>query len=526
MRSYLQLATSIKKECLIIVLTGLLGAVSTLTYAGPSIPYMPTWQARHHLQRLVDEAGLKITTAHWPLPSLAIQNALEDLPKDLSPSLVESKEFITKELRKLRWQGEAEAQFRNRSEAPVGFGENYTPGSSIKLTSAATEFGPNDLPIAARIGIRIEENPNSLQTTFTGWGKEGRIQAKLDDAALVTEISGINVQAYAHQNWWGPGWESSLINGSNIPPWMGVGIQRSEVKPSESKWLSWLGPWTFEFFVAQAQDPIVVANQPDGFFFIGTRMTLKPWSWVEIGLTRDIQTAGTGRPSGITDILKTVFSGGNTHTFTGNSQQDLSNGVAGYDVRLNCPKGVHCASYFQWMGEDSSGQSHLPNSFMTLAGLDWWSTSGRHRVFAEYMQTYTDSFPWNITKYVGSGYRNWAYPQGFTNGGRWIGSSFGGDARILTVGWLDAEVSRLLKVYTGETSTALGSYNPNTNATGNLIGPHGRLVGFGAQQSFKWNAWAIIPELAYIHLAEGHSIGVNKTNDIRGGVTFSTSFGD
>jgi len=525
MRSYLQLATSIKKECLIIVLTGLLGAVSTLTYAGPSIPYMPTWQARHHLQRLVDEAGLKITTTHWPLPSLAIQNALEDLPKDLSPSLVESKEFITKELRELHWQGEAEAQFRNRSEAPVGFGENYTPGSSIKLTSAATEFGPNDLPIAARIGIRIEENPNSLQTTFTGWGKEGRIQAKLDDAALVTEISGINVQAYAHQNWWGPGWESSLINGSNIPPWMSVGIQRSEVKPSESKWLSWLGPWTFEFFVAQAQDPIVVANQPDGFYFIGTRMTLKPWSWVEIGLTRDVLTGGTGRPSGIHDILLATTSLGDVHNLAGPTQ-DITGAMAGYDVKLNCPKGVHCAAYFQWIGDDASGQSHLPNSFMTLAGLDWWSTSGRHRVFAEYMQTYTDSFPWNITKYTGSGYRNWAYPQGFTNGGRWIGSSFGGDARILTVGWLDAEASRTLKVYTGETSTALGSYDPNTNATGNLIGPHGRLAGFAAQQSFKWNAWTITPEVAYTHLAEGQSIGVNKTSDIRGGVTLSRSLGD
>jgi len=526
MHSYLQLATSIKKKCLIIVLTGLLGSVSTSIYAGPSVPYMPTWQARHHLERLVDEAGLQITTTHWPLPSSAVQTALDDLPKDISPSLAESKEFITNELRKLQRQGKAEAQFRNRAEAPVGFGENYTPGSSIKLSSAATEFGPNYLPIAARIGIRIEEPPNSLQTTFTGVGKEGRVQAKLDDTALVTEISGINVQAFAHQNWWGPGWESSLINGNNVPPWMGIGIQRSEVKPSESKWLSWLGPWSFEMFVAQAQDPIVVANQPDGFYFIGTRLTLKPWSWVEIGLTRDIQTAGTGRPSGITDILKAAFTAGSEHTDTNNTQQDLSNGVAGYDVRLNCPKGVHCAAYFQWMGEDSSGQSHLPNSFMTLEGLDWWSTSGRHRVFTEYMQTYTDSFPWNITKYTGSGYRNWAYPQGFTNGGRWIGSSFGGDARILTVGWLDAEASRLLKVYTGETSTALGSYDPNTNATGNLIGPHGRLAGFAAQQSFKWNAWTITPEVAYTHLAEGQSIGVNKTSDIRGGVTFSRSLGE
>src|SRR5450759_5081465 len=176
MRPYLRLATSIKKECLIIVLTGLLGVVSSLTYAEPSVPYMPTWQARHHLERLVDEAGLQITTTHWPLPLSAVQNALDDLPKDLSPSLAESKEYITGELQKLRRQGKAEAQIRNSAEEPVGFGENYTPGSSIKLTSAATEFGPNDLPIAAQIGVRVEENPNSLQTTFTGgWGKDGRI---------------------------------------------------------------------------------------------------------------------------------------------------------------------------------------------------------------------------------------------------------------------------------------------------------------------------------------------------------------
>ena len=409
----------------------------------------------------------------------------------------------------------------------MGFGENYTPGSSLKLSSSATEFGPSYLPVAASIGIRVEENPNSLQTTFTGgMGKNGRTQAKLDDAALVTEFLGANVQAFAHQNWWGPGWESSLINSSNIPPWIGIGFQRSEVKPSKSKWLSWLGPWTLEMFVARAQDPVVAANQPDGFYLIGQRLTLKPWPWVEIGLTRDTQMGGAGTLSGISDILNQAFTTGGEHSFTGSTQQDVSNGVAGYDVRLNCPKGVHCSAYFQWMGEDSSGQSHLPNQFMTLGGMEWWSVSGRYRMFTEFMQTYTSSLPWNTSKIVGSGYRNWAYPQGFTNGGRWIGSGFGGDARVLTVGWMDAEASRLLKVYTGETSTALGSYDPNTNATGNLIGPHGRLVGFGAQQSFKWNTWTIIPELAYTHLAQGQSIGVNKTNDIRGGVTFSRFLGD
>ena len=520
MRSYLQRASSINKQCLTILMAGLLGAVAASADAEPSVPYMPTWQARHHLERLADEAGLQITTTHWPLPAAAVQDALDDLPGDLPPALAEAKAFVNAELGRLRQHGRADVQLRNRAEAPVGFGENYTPGSSIGLSSAAGRFGPDGMPLAARIGVRVEQNPDSLQTNFSGGlGKDSRTQAKLDDTALVAQVSGFNVQAFAHQNWWGPGWQSSLINSNNIPPWMGIGIQRSAVKPSESKWLSWMGAWSFEGFVAQAQEPTVVANQPNTYF-MGSRLTLKPWPWAEIGFTRDEQMNGSAH-----DMLSTTLGVGNTQ----GAQQDVygaSNGVAGYDVRLSCPKGVHCSTYFQWMGEDASGQSHLPNQFMTLGGADWWSDSGRHRVFTEFMQTYTHSLPWNDYHYVGSGYRNGSFPEGFTNGGRWIGSSFGGDARILTVGWLDAQARRTLKVYSGETSTALGSYDPNTNATGNLIGPHGRLTGFSAQQSFQWNAWAITPELSYTHLAEGISIGFNKTTNLRGGVALSRPLGD
>jgi len=50
-------------------------------------------------------------------------------------------------------------------------------------------------------------------------------------------------------------------------------------------------------------------------------------------------------------------------------------------------------------------------------------------------------------------------------------------------------------------------------------------VGFSSQQSFKLNAWTITPELAYTHLAHGLSIGVNKTTDVRGGVTLSRPLG-
>src|SRR5206468_6103662 len=49
--------------------------------------------------------------------------------------------------------------------------------------------------------------------------------------------------AWAHRSWWGPGWQSALPLSNNSPPLDGIGFQRAAGVPSESPWLSWLGPW-------------------------------------------------------------------------------------------------------------------------------------------------------------------------------------------------------------------------------------------------------------------------------------------
>lgn len=492
------------------------------TYAiGPSVPYMPSWQARHHLQLLADHAQLQITTTHWPLPLGAVQEALDDLPKKLPDYLENSRDIVQRDLRKHRWQGEAQLQIRERADAPVGFGENYTPGSSLKMTTNATEFGPNDVPMAAKLGIRVEESPNSLQTNFDGWGKEGRTQVKLDGAALVAQAWSFNLQAFAHNNWWGPGWQSSLINGNNVPAWQGFGVQRSAVKPSESKWLSWMGPWNLEFFVAKAQDPVVVANQPDGYLFIGSRLTLKPTHYLEIGLSRGAQTSGAGRPGGWNNFMRALTSQG-SHDVN-NVNNDPGNQISGYDIRLKCPSRFSCAAYYQWIGEDSSGQSGLPNQFMTLGGAEHWIAEGRHRLFLEYTQTFTHSLPWNNNgnpKYPkGPGYQNALYPQGYTNGGRWIGSSFGGSSRVLSIGWMDAQERRVIKLHEGHIGRSIGAYDPDLNA------PHSDLKAASIAQSFQWRKIQITPELMYTHLSDGQTIAANKKNDVRGGVTLSMPLG-
>jgi hypothetical protein len=487
-----------------------------LGIAQPSVPFMPSWQARHHLQLLVDRGGLQITTTHWPLPLLAVQDAMDGLPKSLGPVLEKSKHYVLNELRAHRWQGYTQLQWRNKTDGAVGFGENYSPGSSIKVTTSATEFGPNDLSVAFKLGMKVEQNPNSAQTQFSGWGKEGKVQPKFDDTALVLEGLGINWQLFAKQNWWGPGWQSSLINGNNIPAWNGFGIQRSQAKPSESNWLSWLGPWNGELFFAVAQDPIVAANQPDGYVMMGSRLTFKPFQNLEIGLSRAIQAAGSGRPSSPHYLIKNL-AGLQTHTNVQDLNQDSANQIAGYDFRLTCPYKISCAVYAQWMGEDASGQSKLPNQFMSLSGFEFSSPSGDHRFYSEFANTYVWSLPWNHGERkngTGSSYRNWAYPQGFTNGGRWIGSSFGGDSRVFTLGWLDIDAQRVIKFHTGRIGVSQGVYAPNVSQVG------GAYRAASVTQIFKWKTLTITPELMYSQLD-----GVGQRTDLRGGLTLGIPLG-
>ncbi|MEY5099033.1 MAG: hypothetical protein RJA36_1752 [Pseudomonadota bacterium] len=490
-------------------------AASNLAWADAppaSVPYTPSWQARHYLQQLSDDAGLAITTTHWPLPGAAVESALAALPVDLPVEMALARDYVRAEMARLQ-RGQLVAQVRSRGEAAGGYGQNYTPGSSVGLTSAAAQGSGEGVSAAAQFGAKAEASPNSLQTQFSGLGKEGSTQVRLDNAAAVLQWGGVNFQAFAHQNWWGAGWQSSLINGHNSPPWMGVGLQRSSVQRSDSPWLSWLGPWTLEGFVARAQDPVVVANQPEGYLYTGMRLTFKPMPWAEVGLSRAVQFGGKGRPGDFNSYVKSLL-GQQTNKDPGDTFQDSSNQIAGYDLRLRCPSSRSCAAYFQFMGEDSAGKyPPLPYRFTTLAGFESWFEQGRYRAFAEFMDTNVPH-PFGIPG-TEPAYLNAYYPQGYTNGARWIGSSMGGGSKVMTVGYMDAQMQRQLKLHAGKVGLGLGAYAPGSDA------PRGDLLAVSASQAFRWKSFTLTPEIDWLHLSEGSDQRANKTHQFRLGLALS-----
>ena len=499
------------KKLLILILALVTGCAfaHSASQSGASAPYTPTWVARHYLQWLADQQSLPVLTTQWPLSSGAVAQSLSGLSSASTGANSAARVFVQNELALTQGKGSLQIQSRNHEQAMVGFAENYSNGSRSSFKTAEWQAGQAEgISFAGRLGVRAESNASAIPD-HSNFSPEG--------SAAVMGFGGWNAQVFAHQFWWGPGWQSSLINSNNSPAWQGVGLQRGTIKPSESPWLAWMGPWNLDVFVAKAQDPVVVANQHQGFLFSGARLTIKPQPWLEVGFSRGMQSGGSGRPGGVSTFVKSFF-GQEVNKDPWDNFEDSSGQIAGYDMRVRCPLSWgSCAAYGQWMGEDGAdflGKIPLPSKFMSLWGVESTYGNGRFRVFAEYADANADSLPWSSGPPF-PGYVNVVYQQGYTNGGRWVGPSQGSGAKLTTLGWMDATNMQMAKLYFGSISTSLGIYTPNTQQ------PNGSMWGFSMQQTVLWKGVSVTPELAYIRFAQGANLAGGQRNNLRAGVSAS-----
>lgn len=483
-----------------------------------SVPYTPSWTARHHVQWLIDHEGLELLGSQWPLPAAAVERALDALDAGaVSAWGLNARRLVRQELEALKSETLLSVHVRTEAEGLNGFGDNHAPGSRAWLAWPEVRHSLGTVSLAGKLGMRAEAVPAALR----GWNDSSAYQLSPDGSAAVLGIGGWQLQAFAHRHWWGPGWQSSLINGHNQPGWRGVGLQRGATAPSPSTWASWMGPWNLDVFVAKAQDPLLFDNQPQGFWFSGMRLTIQPKPWLEIGLSRGLQTGGQGRPNGAGNFVK-AFLGQEVNKNPEDTFTDSSAQIAGYDVRITCPRSVSgfmgvCAAYTQWMGEDAAGHLPLPFKFMSLWGVESTYGQGQYRVFAEWTNTNTYSLPWD-TKPSFPGYLNGVYVQGFTQGARWVGSAQGAGSRVLTLGWMDAAKQRLLKLHVGKIHTGVGAYNPRWQA------PTGDFWGFSAQQTAGWRNLQLTPELALIRFPQGHDERLGGRQVMRVGIDIRTAF--
>ena len=477
-------------------------AVAALVLAGaahsePSLPWTPSAQARHWLQWLVDEAGLDLTLTQWPLPRHAVRHALDRLPSDLAPALQDARRQVLDELKDAAGASMTLA-LRNPGERLAGFGEDATPGSAASFRSPAFEGAR----VAAQLGVRAER---------AAVGRSEAATLRLEGSAVATELFGVQFQAWSRRSWWGPGWQSSLALSDNAPALNGVGVQRSSASTSESPWLAWLGPWNFEFLLAQLEDVDVPADP----YLIGMRLTLRPWAPLEIGLTRTAQWGGEGRRRSLGSFFDALTGTGLNPSDEAGRARDPANQLAGVDARLRCPSWLNCAAYLQMIGEDEAGG--LPSSYLGLYGVEVWSGAGRHRWFAELLESGC-KMPVLRTGTRPCAYRNYAYPEGYVSAHRWLGAGSGPDSRLLTLGWLNTDWDATLHLYHGRIGSRIGSFSavdrdPQTS---------GRLTGVTARREMTWGRLRFTPEFGWLRL----SAPAGTSHDVRVGLTMNMMLGD
>lgn len=460
-------------------------------HANPSIPWTPSLAARHALEMLADEAGLDLPVTQWPLPRAAVARALDALPPNLPVPLESARARVQAELLAARG-GELSLSLRGRDEAVTGFGDEGTPGSWLGIRSESFENGA----FSAQLGARLDQGtvPGQIHT-----------KARLDDSAVATELFGGQLQAFAHRSWWGPGWQSSLLLGNNAPTLVGVGLQRAQGGRSQSPWLSWMGPWTYDVFVARNEDPL-------GSYFVGTRITLRPWPQLEIALSRTAQWGGQGHSQSLDSFVR-MFGGVGLN---GNTKQEVAedpaNEMAGYDVRWHCGPGARCAVYAQFIGEDYT--RHLPGRFLGLYGAETWSSDGSQRWFAEFAETICGAVMEHHPLRP-CAYRNHAYPEGYTTAGRWIGSPFGSDSRVLTLGWLNVDSGTSIRLHSGRIGSRIGVFDDELSQRYS-----GKLLGLNARQSWPWGRATLSGELDWFQI----NAPLGREREARAGITMRLPF--
>ncbi len=226
--------------------------------------------------------------------------------------------------------------------------------------------------------------------------------------------------------WWGPGWEGSLILGSNARPIPSVTIERNYSDAIDHPWLHWIG----QFRVAATMGQLEGSRDdaPDARFF-GARITWKPHPRVEVGISRSAQWCGEGRPCGVDTFWDLLTGNDNDQPL----EEQPGNQMAGFDARWSLPF-APIAVYGQMIGEDEAG--FLPSQYLGLFGVEFTGGFGDRswRAHVEYADTACSFYDSNPN--FGCAYRNVIYSDGYQYYDRSIGHSLDGDSEQVAAGLL------------------------------------------------------------------------------------------
>jgi hypothetical protein len=383
-------------------------------FLAPNDPFL-----RHEIRLLGDSGELTGLENTWPLDLGGLSGMRADQSSSLPHNLLDDRISL---------------------ESQSGWSPIFTTLGISDDRVTARGFGPEPRSSFAtnasvswmndRFAAKLTLNAfYGMETDWKGRKDEG---FALDGSYISARLGNWSASFGQVERWWGPGWDGSLILSTNARPIPAISIDRRVPEPFETKWLSWIGPWSFHSFIGQMEKERHVPNP----YLWGMRGEVRPVliDGLEVGFFRMMQLGGDGRPEGFSTWVDALFSNDNYGGNTGNDDpsKEPGNQLAGIDLRWKVFD-TPFALYGQLVGEDED--KFLPNCLMFQYGVEAWHNLGGStlRVFTEYADL--TSYWWTgdpRTRNISYGHH--IYRDGYRYRGRPIGHWADQDSQIISIG--------------------------------------------------------------------------------------------
>ena len=379
-------------------------------------------QLRSDIEILAAAHVIDGITTHWPIPWQSIVDRLRD-----SDLLARQPAYVRAAADRLRWYAR-----RQGAHDDVSISATVDATNDPNIVRGFDALGRET--VEGQLSAEFIGSSTAVRLSLGGQvdHKDGHVEFVPDGSYIAQKIGGAMIYGGYLTHWWGPGWISALALSNNARPMPQIGIERADTDAFESPWLSWIGPWQFEFFAGLMDDRRLAVNT----IFSGMRFTFNPLPGLEIGLARTDMVCGTGHPC---VPLKYYFEFSNdpAHANHTNDEGDIdikySSILGGYPVQV----------YMQLMNEDSSPITHSVTSH--LFGAAVWVPVGDRSNPVRLTAEYTDSVPTldifsfgNVAH--GAAYNNSGYRDGMRYRAHTLGFSLDSDSTLLTLqgAWTDS----------------------------------------------------------------------------------------
>ncbi|EHD19937.1 MULTISPECIES: capsule assembly Wzi family protein [Brenneria] len=359
---------------------------------------------RNDLAWLSDRGVINVSLSTWPLSQEEIESVLSQAKPvtDTEKNVISRVEQRVSSLKSnLRVTGYTST---DKPGLPQGFGSTHASDHALSVAAGASdEFWDVNLKGTVEGNQRIADQSR--------WNVDGSYGA--------VKIFNQWLSFGKVSQWWGPGYEGSLIRSDAARPVTGFMLQRADQSPFETPWLSWIGRWQYQISAGQLEQYYAVPETK----LIGGRLTFMPTNFVELGASRIMMWGGEGRPQSWDSFWDGLAGKDNTGT-----ENEPGNQLAGFDFKLKLQPltGLPVSLYGQLVGEDEAGMLPSQNTYLLgLEGHPEWGTSTINW-YIEGATTRADDSRLNYT-YAHHIYRDGYYQQGYP-----LGHAMGGDGRILS----------------------------------------------------------------------------------------------